>query len=29
MTREGVLRNAFLVNGTRQDVEVWSLLAGE
>jgi ribosomal-protein-serine acetyltransferase len=27
MTREGVLRSAFLVNGTRQDVEVWSLLA--
>ena len=29
MTREGVLRSAFLVNGTRQDIEVWSLLAGE
>ena len=29
MTREGVLREAFLVNGTRQDAEVWSLLAGE
>jgi ribosomal-protein-serine acetyltransferase len=29
MTREGVLRSAFLVNGTRQDAEVWSLLAGE
>ncbi|HEY3714214.1 MAG TPA: GNAT family protein [Jatrophihabitantaceae bacterium] len=29
MTREGVLRRAFLVDGARQDVEVWSLLAGE
>ncbi len=29
MTREGVLRSAFLVNGERQDAEVWSLLSGE
>ena len=27
MTREGVLRSAFLVNDVRQDVEVWALLA--
>jgi ribosomal-protein-serine acetyltransferase len=29
LTRDGVLRSAFPVNGVRQDVEVWSLLAGE
>lgn len=29
MTHEGVLRSAFSVNGTRQDVETWSLLAGD
>jgi ribosomal-protein-serine acetyltransferase len=29
MTREGVLRSAFAVNGARQDVEVWSLLASD
>jgi ribosomal-protein-serine acetyltransferase len=29
MSREGVLRQAFTVNGTRHDVEVWSLLATE
>jgi len=28
MTREGVLRSAFSLDGARQDVEVWSLLAG-
>ena len=27
MTCDGVLRDAFELNGTRQDVEVWSLLA--
>jgi RimJ/RimL family protein N-acetyltransferase len=29
MRREGVLRQAFPMNGTRHDVEVWSLLASE
>ena len=29
MTHEGVLRLAFPIRGIRQDVEVWSLLAGE
>jgi ribosomal-protein-serine acetyltransferase len=27
MTREGVLRQAFELNGVRHDVEIWSLLA--
>jgi hypothetical protein len=27
MTREGVLRSAFLVNGVRQGVEVWALIS--
>ncbi len=29
MTREGVLRQAFLHNGEYRDVEVWTLLAEE
>lgn len=29
MTREGVLRSAFVNGGERQDTEVWSVLAGE
>jgi ribosomal-protein-serine acetyltransferase len=29
MTRDGVLREAFELNGTRSDVEVWSLLASD
>jgi ribosomal-protein-serine acetyltransferase len=29
MTKEGTLRQAFMLNGTRVDVEVWSVLAGE
>jgi len=29
MTREGVLRSAFSLDGARQDVEIWSLLAGD
>lgn len=29
MTREGVLRQAFVFGGRRVDIEVWSLLAGE
>lgn len=29
MTREGILRSAFPVNGERQDIEVWSLLVGD
>jgi ribosomal-protein-serine acetyltransferase len=29
MTREGVLRQAFELNGVRRDMEIWSLLAAE
>jgi len=29
MTREGVLREAFPLNGVRHDVEVWAVLASE
>jgi RimJ/RimL family protein N-acetyltransferase len=29
MTREGVLRQAFELNGVRHDVEIWSLLAAD
>lgn len=29
MTREGVLRQAFPIDGVRHDVEIWSLLADE
>jgi RimJ/RimL family protein N-acetyltransferase len=29
MTRDGVLRSVFELNGERQDMEVWSLLADE
>ncbi|GAA0416487.1 GNAT family protein [Streptomyces luteireticuli] len=29
MTHEGVLRRSFVVNGVRQDMAVWSLLADE
>jgi ribosomal-protein-serine acetyltransferase len=29
MTREGVLRSSFVLNGVRHDTEVWSVLADE
>ena len=29
MTHEGTLRSSFVVNGVRQDSEVWSVLAEE
>jgi ribosomal-protein-serine acetyltransferase len=29
MSRDGVLRQATVINGTRLDVDVWSVLAGE
>ncbi|HEY1916900.1 MAG TPA: GNAT family protein [Streptosporangiaceae bacterium] len=29
MSKDGTLRQAFMLNGTRVDVEVWSVLAGE
>jgi ribosomal-protein-serine acetyltransferase len=29
MTRDGVLRQAFPIDGVRHDVELWSVLAGE
>ena len=29
MTREGVLRSTFVLDGTRHDTEVWSMLADE
>jgi ribosomal-protein-serine acetyltransferase len=29
MTRDGILRQAFPIDGGRQDIEVWSLLADE
>ena len=29
MRRDGVLRQAYPMNGTRHDVEIWSLLASE
>jgi RimJ/RimL family protein N-acetyltransferase len=29
MTREGVLRESYLLGGTRRDVEIWAVLAAE
>jgi RimJ/RimL family protein N-acetyltransferase len=29
MSKDGVLRQAFVLNGTRHDVDVWSVLAAE
>jgi hypothetical protein len=29
MSRDGVLREAFPIEGVHHDVEVWSILAGE